>query len=379
MTTVQSITAPAKEWIAALTRLSPAMAGKKPLAILTAIRIAPESGIISGYNYETSATTQVAEPDGQGAPFLASYSWLLDAIRSFTGRDKSAPVTVAQDGDKISVAACGYEVHVEAMPEADYPAIPNVDTEASAVFSAAELRAAFRRVSVAASCDDTLPILTALQVHLKDGVAEILATDRYRLASDHVMAAGDYDGEATFLLSRKTIKSLDRFLVGESVRIGVEDNRAVIQTDTATYTTVTVDGDYPKIRALFPESVTSSFEFDRHVLLESAKVAERLNERWAPCLLSLTNSGADVTFNYGIFGPSKAPTAAGSVVAGQKDDVVLALNPLYLVEALQQIPGDQVRISYTSLPKPFLFSQAGIEATAEDAPRHLIMPVRMPS
>ena len=379
MTTVQSITAPAKEWIAALTRLSPAMAGKKPLAILTAIRIDPAAGIISGFNYETSATTQVAESNGQGTPLLAPYSWTLNAIRSFTGRDKSAAVTITQDGDKISVAACGYEAHAEAMPEADYPPIPNVEAQASAVFSAAELRAAFRRVSVAASCDDTLPILTGLQIHLKDGAADILATDRYRLASDHVKAAGDYDGEATFLLSRKTIKALNRFLVGESVRIGVEDNRAVIQTEAATYTTITLDGDYPNIRSLFPESVTSSFEFDRHVLLESAKVAERLNEQWAPCLISLTSGGAEVTFNYGIFGPSKAPTAAGGLVAGQKDDVIFALNPRYLVETLQQIPGEQVRISYTSLPKPFLFSPAGVDATTDDAPRHLIMPVRMPS
>lgn len=379
MSSVQAITATAKDWIAALTRLSPAMAGKKPMPILYSICIDPLNAKLSGYNYETSAVTHLEEFTGEGVPFLITYRWLLDAIRSFTGRTKSAPVTVSQDGDKITVAACGYEIHAEAQKVEDYPEIPGETTVPAVLWElpAAELRAALRRVSIAASTDDTLPLLTAVQFNLKDGAVELLATDRYRLASDHIKGTGA--GEASFLVTRKTIKAIDRFLVGETVLLGIEDRRVIIQTDAATFTTMGVDGDYPKIRSLFPESVAGSFEFDRAVLLESARVAQRMNEKYQPCHVRLRDGGAEVTFSYGLFGPSKAPTAGGSVVAGSKDEVLFALNPNYLVEALQQIPGDHVRISYTSLPKPFVFSTAGLEATAEDAPRHMIMPVRMPS
>lgn len=377
MSSMQVITAPAKDWIAALTRLSPAMIGKKSMPILYCVHIDPAAAVLSGYDFETSAVTTLAESSGEGAPFLVTYRWLVDAIRTTTGKTKAAPVTVSLDGEKVTVSACGYELHAETMPVADYPEIPTPSPDASAKLPAAEFRAALRRASIAASTDETLPILEGVQVTLSSGAVELLATDRYRLAEDHVIGKGE--GSGVFVLGGRAIKAMDRFLVGGEILVGVSERLVIITTDAATFTTIGTDGTYPKIKSLFPEAVTASFEFDRVALLESARVAEKMNERWAPCLLRMSASGAEVTFNYGLFGPSKSPVAAGGVVSGSDDEIHLAMNPKFLVETLQQIPTDKVRVSYTSLPKPFLFTPAGLEVNDPESPKHLIMPVRMPS
>lgn len=377
MNNVQSITAPAKDWIAALTRVAPALAGKKPLTILYGVHIDPAAGVLSAYDYDTSCVTNVAEAEGEGAPFLVTYRWLIDAIRTTTGKTKAAPVTVAQDGEKITVSACGYELHAQALPVAEYPEVPDLTPADFISVPAAEFRAALRRVSIAASKDDTMPILTAVRIAINDGAMELLATDRYRLAEDHVDGQGQ--GSADFLLNYRAIKALDRFLTGDDVVIGLCDRRISIKTEHAVFTSMSVDGDYPKIKALFPTEVTASFEVDRAVLLESAKVAERMGEWSSPCIVRLFDGGAEVTFGYGIFGPSTAPLAVGGVAAGVNEEMKCAFNPRYLVEALQQLPGDKVRISYTSAPKPFLFSPGGLEANDPMSPKHLIMPVRMPS
>lgn len=377
MSSTQIITTSAKDWIAALTRLSPAMAGKKSMAILYCVHIDPITAVLSGYDFETSAVTALAESSGEGAPFLVSYRWLLDAIRTTTGKAKTAPVTVSLDGEKVTVSACGYELHAETMPVADYPEIPQVNPEASATLPAAELRAALRRVSIAASTDETTPILGGVQITLDSGRVELLATDRYRLAEDHASGKGNDSG--AFVLGLRIIRALDKLLTGGEILVGVNDGRILIKTDAATFTIMGVVGTYPKIRTLFPDIATASFEFDRLVLLESARVAERMNEQHAPCIISMSASGAEVTFSYGLFGPSKAPIAAGGVVAGLTEDIKCAFNPRYLAEALQQLTGDKVRISYTSAPKPFLFTPAGLEINDQESPKHLIMPVRMPS
>lgn len=377
MSTLQVITAPAKDWIAALGRVAPALTGKKPLPILDGVRIDPASGVLSAYDYETSCVTTVADSEGEGAPFLVTYRWLLDAIRTTTGKTKAAPVTVAQDGEKITVSACGYELHAQALPVADYPEVPDLTPADFISVPAGELRAALRRVSIAAAKDDTLPRLTTVRVAINDGAMELLATDRYRLAYDHVDGQGQ--GTADFLLNYRAIKALDRFLTGDDVVIGLCDRHISIKTEHAVFTSLSVDGDYPKIKSLFPAEVTASFEVDRAVLLESAKVAERMGERFSPCIVRMFDGGAEVTFAYGIFGPSKAPLAAGGIVAGAKEEIKCAFNPCYLVETLQQLTGDKVRISYTSGQKPFLFSPAGLETNDPKSPKHLIMPVRMPS
>jgi DNA polymerase-3 subunit beta len=379
MTTVQSLTAPAKEWIAALTRLTPAMAGKKPAPILNNIVINPRLSTVAGTNYETSAITDLLDSEGRGEPFLVPWRWLLDAVRATSGRTKSAAAMVSLEGKKVTVSACGYELHTETADIAEYPEIPDVLPDVEVAVPAAELRAAFRRASVAASLDDTLPILTTLRVEITDGDIALLATDRYRLSADH--ATGEGKGETDFLLSRKTLKSIDRFLVGESVEFGFqkEQRRILIGTATTTYTTLAIDGDYPKIRSLFPDDVTGSFEVDRTVFLESARVALTMNDRYQASIIELSDEGAKVTFDYGVFGPSVSPTAAGWHVAGEKEPIRFAMNPKYLIDTLTQISTDKVRISYTQLPKPFLFTAEGVAASDEKVLKHLIMPVRMPS
>ena len=376
MSDTQTITAPAKEWIAALTRLTPAMAGKKPVPILHGIRISPASGTIAGYNYETSATTVLAGSEGEGYDFLGSWRWLLDAIRTRTSRDKSAPVTVSLDGDKLTVAACGYEASVEAMPIADYPSVPSPEPEVSVSIPATELRAALRRVNIAASKDDYLPILACARVSMKDGEVELYTTDRYRLAYDSF--TGDGEGEAKFLLSGKVIKSVDRFLTGDVI-FGIHDNRIVISTEKVTYTTIATDGDYPKIESLFPRELKASFEVDRVVLLEGARVASAMSERNNPCFVSLREAGAEVTYSFGLFGESKSPTAGVQFAEGDLEPSKFAMTPRYLIETLEQIPTSHVRISYVSQTKPLLFTPEGVAASEDRISKHLIMPVRMPS
>lgn len=376
MSSLQVITAPAKDWIAALNRLTPAMSGKKSMPILNFIVVNPAKLTLSGYNFETSAVTGLLSAEGSGDPFLVSWRWLLDAIRTTSGKTKTAPATVSLDGTKITVSSCGYELHAETANLSEYPEIPNAAPSVESMLPPAALRAALRRARVAASADDTLPLLQSVQVNMLDGGIELLATDRYRLANDYVSGVGE--GEASFLLSRSTIKAIDRFITGETVSIGIRERHISIITETTTYTSLAVDGDYPKIRSLFPDEVTGAFEVDRTVLIEAAKVALTMNTEYSPCCIDLSKDGGQVTFDYGLFGPSKSPTAAGGCVAGAADPIRFAMNPKYLIESLQQITTDIVRISYTSLPKPFLFSPQGVAAGDEKALKYLIMPVRMP-
>jgi len=377
MTTVQTITAPAKDWIAALTRLSPATAGRKPVPILESVLIDPSKGALFGYDYVTSATTELASAEGSGDPFLVPNRWLLDAIKSTAGKDKTRPATVSTDGEKLTFSLGGYELHTDAQKVSEYPEFPTVNPDAFVQIPAIELRAAFRAATVTASTDDTLPILNAIRVEIADGKLLFLSTDRYRLAA--TTALGEGEGSADLLVSVKAVKSLDRFLSSGTVRFGVQDRRIVFETAAATYTTLNVDGDYPKIRTLFPESSTASFEVDRAVLLESAKVARTMGELNSPCMVRMFDGGAEVTFAYGLFGPSRAPIASGENVAGETDEVRFAMNPTYFAEVLGAIPGEKVRISYSSLPKPFLFTPAGVEIDDADALKFLIMPVRMPA
>jgi DNA polymerase-3 subunit beta len=71
------------------------------------------------------------------------------------------------------------------MPEAEYPPLPALPTISGTVAGDAFAQAV-SQVIIAASKDDTLPILTGVRMEIEDDLITLLATDRYRLAMREV-------------------------------------------------------------------------------------------------------------------------------------------------------------------------------------------------
>lgn len=67
------------------------------------------------------------------------------------------------------------------MPESEYPALPALPA-ISGTLPGDAFAQAVSQVIIAASKDDTLPILTGVRMEIEDDLITLLATDRYRLA-----------------------------------------------------------------------------------------------------------------------------------------------------------------------------------------------------
>ena len=117
---------------------------------------------------------------------------------------------------------------------------------------------AVSQVIIAASKDDTLPILTGVRMEIEDDLITLLATDRYRLAMREVPWKPVTPGISTSaLVKAKTLNEVAKTL-GNSGDINLaladDDSRLIgFESGGRTTTSLLVDGDYPKIRSLFPD------------------------------------------------------------------------------------------------------------------------------
>ena len=374
-----AVTAPAKEWITALNSVAPAISGRPPVPILVNCVITPgQTTTIQANNYETYAET-IIDREAAGTPFLAPHRWLAHTIRQISGRNKAADITVTADGKKLTVSGRGYTLHLEAeLSPAEYPDRPSLQF-APALVETAGFRAAFRKAAVAASKDETLPILNGVKLELAPGQLGIWATDRYRLV--HSIMALEGGAKAAAVVKARLIEATLKHLKDDGINLGIVDDETgtsvVLRSGSTTYAIRATDGEYPPLAKLFPDEVDSSVEVDADVLREAASVARALSDYGMPCTIAIDGTGAVLTSNEGVFGRSTTPKAEGGYVAGEKEDAVVAFNSRYLVDALQSITTKNVRISRTKPAKPWLFTEEG--QPAGTAPfRHLIMPVRLP-
>ena len=234
---------------------------------------------------------------------------------------------------------------------------------------------------IAASKDDTLPILTGVRMEIEDDLITLLATDRYRLAMREVPWKPVTPGISTSaLVKAKTLNEVAKTLGGSgdiNLALADDDSRLIgFESGGRTTTSLLVDGDYPKIRSLFPDSTPIHATVQTQELVEAVRRVSLVAERNTPVRLAFTQG--QLHLDAGTGEDAQASEELEAQLSG--DDITVAFNPHYLVEGLSVIETKFVRFSFTTAPKPAMITaQNDIDGEDQDDYRYLVMPVRLPN
>ena len=174
---------------------------------------------LSCFDYEVSARMRVRAEVAEPGTFLVPGRLLVEIVRSLP----AAPVEFGDDPDGISVTCGEASFAVASLPSAEYPELPDLPQLAGTA-DGGVLAAAIGQVTPAASRDDTLPMLTAVNVEFDGESMTLAATDRYRLAVRELAwnpAPGFGDqGRTALLVPAKTLSDAAKMMSpGTEVRI----------------------------------------------------------------------------------------------------------------------------------------------------------------
>ncbi|WP_287928834.1 DNA polymerase III subunit beta, partial [Arthrobacter sp.] len=163
-----------------------------------------------------------------------------------------------------------------------------------------------------------------------------------------------------------------------SINIALSDNSELIGFESGgrRTTSLLVDGDYPKIRSLFPENTPIHATVETTALAEAVRRVSLVAERNTPVRLIFTDG--QLTLDAGTGEDAQASENLEAALSG--DDITVAFNPHYLSEGLNAFDSKYVRFSFTSAPKPaMLTAQDDLDGENSDDYRYLVMPVRLPN
>lgn len=370
-------------WLDAIAAVAPAVSKRPPVPVLGLVKVFTDRGrlYLQGYDYQTSATRLVDHSPVNVEPFLVPFTWLTTTLKTVLGKNKSALVGLSREGDKVVLRCDGYEIPVEqTAPIDEFPTVPVVGKTFASLYTSKYLIDAMARVAASVSTDDTLPILTGIQLKFSKAGIDLLSTDRYRLGYDYVPAQVTCP-DWNFLIPAKTwtaiSKQLDEGFMSFHDVEGVDDGRVIaIESGDTTYTVMGIDGDYPKIASLIGSNHSTVVELDRAKLLAVTTVASKLAERNCPVQVIISETGAMVVADPA----AKSPEAAATWIKGDPaEGWTVAFNPGYLLDMIKQITTPTIRMSQDSRPKPAVFTEGGLEAEDGNTFRHMIMPVRLPA
>lgn len=351
---------------------------RPPVPVLAGLLLKAHDGVVSlsSFDYETSARLEIPAEISDEGTILVSGRLLADICRSLP----NAPVDVETDGTKVTLSCRRSSFHLATMPEAEYPALPGLPAILGTV-PGDSFAKGVAQVIIAASKDDTLPILTGVRMEIENELITLLATDRYRLAMREIPWQPANPGTSTSaLVKAKTLSEVAKTLGGSgelNLALADDDSRLVgFESGGRTTTSLLVDGDYPKIRSLFPESTPIHAVVSTQELVEAVRRVSLVAERNTPVRLAFTEGL--VTLDAGTGEDAQASEELEAQLTGEP--ITVAFNPHYLIEGLAVIETPFVRFSFTSAPKPAMITaQRDLEGEDEDDYRYLVMPVRLPN
>jgi len=353
---------------------------RPPVPVLAGVRIAADStGSIelSSFDYEVSARSQIPADVAEGGTVLVSGRLLAEISRALPAK----PVDVVLDGTRVVVTCGASRFTLLTMPVEEYPNLP-VMPPVTGVVDGDELTHAVAQVSVAASRDDTLPLLTGVRVEIEGEKVSLLATDRYRLALRELTWTPTTPDISTVALVRaRTLSDAAKSLGGAgSVSVALSNGAGVdligFEAGGRQTTSLLVDGDYPPVRRLFPDETPIHAVVATQALSEAAKRVALVAERNTPIRLSF--SEGQVVLDAGQGDDAQASEALEATLTGE--DISVAFNPQFLLDGLGALDTPFVRMSFTHPNKPVEFTgQRELDGEDERSYRYLLVPIRFAS
>lgn len=349
-----------------LAQVSRAASARGAVQVLGGVLLRASNGLLEleATDMELSLRTTVpATVEGEGAVVVPA-KLLGDISRLLPAPE----VTIAhrdEDG-LVSIESGSYSSRVNVFAAEDFPRLPSVDVPLHEV-DAASLLDTVQRVSRAASRDESRPVLTGILVRFEGSRLTMAATDSYRMAvKETELASPGPDLEA--IIPARALDELGRIGAGaESVQLGVNENHVIFGAGDAWLTTRRIDGQFPNIGQLKPESFDVELELARGEVLEAVRRAAVLAQRNTPLRLRFAEGELTISAQSQDVGETRETLA----IRYDGEPLEIGFNAEFLREGLESVTADDVELKLINPLRPGLLSDDA------DAFWYLIMPIRL--
>ncbi|HET7366854.1 MAG TPA: DNA polymerase III subunit beta [Gaiella sp.] len=360
------VTVDRDELAAGLQLVSRAASSRGTVQVLAGVGIRAAEGLLEleATDMELSLRTTVpATVEGEGA-LVVPAKLLGDIVRLLP----SGAVTLAhrpEDG-AATIEAGSYSSRLNVFAVEDFPRLPSVDVPLQEV-DATALLDTVQRVSRAASRDESRPVLTGILAQFEGAKLTMAATDSYRMSvKETALDGGGPELEA--IIPARALDELSRVAAGaERIQLGINDNHVIFGTGNAWLTTRRIDGQFPNVQQLRPESFEVELELNRAAVLDAVRRAAVMAQRNTPLRLRFEEGELTISAQSQDVGETRESLA----VRYTGEPLEIGFNAEFLREGLESVTADEVKLELINPLRPGLISAEG------DTFWYLIMPIRL--
>ena len=360
------VTCDRDELVAKLGTVSRVVSSRGSVQVLSGVLLRPVvDGLeLAATDMELSLrTTLAATVEGDSAVVVPG-KLLVDLARLLPASEVT--IEYRPEDGVAHISSGSYASKLNVFAAEDFPRLPAVD-QVPHTIATASLLETVDRVARSASKDESRPVLTGIQVRFEGKRLFMAATDSYRLSfKETELEESGPDIEA--IIPARALTELTRIAAGtETVTLAVNENTVVFGSGDTYLTSRRIDGQFPDVSRLLPETFEIEVDLPRAELRDVVRRAAVMALRNAPLRLRFAEGQLTISAQSQDVGETHESLPA----AYTGEPLEIGFNAEFLADGVESIKGDTVRLKLINPLRP------GLLTSGDDSFWYLIMPIRL--
>lgn len=349
--------------------VSKAIPSKTTMNILECILIDASSDEIrlTGNDMELGIETKVEGSILERGTIALEAKIFSDIIRKLP--DSDSDVTISSDERFNTTIECDNSLFkILGRDPQEFSYLPFIEKDQYICLSQFSLKEAVRQTIFSIAPNDSNKMMGGELVEVRDNILKIVSLDGHRISIRNILLKHNYENQKV-IIPGKTLSEVSKILTGDNekeVLIYFSKNHVLFEFDDSRVVSRLIEGEYFKIDHMLSNDYKTHVKINKRAFMDNidrAMIMIRDNDR-KPIILKIEDNNVNM----------KIRSSFGSMngdVTSQKtgDDIMIAFNPKFLLDALRVIDDEEVNI-YMLNPKSPCF----IKDDAENY-IYLILPV----
>lgn len=344
---------------------------KQTMPVLSNVLLVAEDNqlTLTGTNMEVELVGRVApvHVDQPGAITVPARK-LADICRAL---GDEAPIELNQEGDRLHLRCGASHFTLSTLPAEHFPNVEDEPASLRLELPQKELGRMLSATAFAMAQQDVRYYLNGLLLEADSDYIRTVATDGHRLAMSQADLSTGCSELRQVIVPRKGVLELARLLddADTPVTLVVGDNHLRATVGSYTFTSKLIEGKFPDYNRVIPKGGDKVVLADRTQLKNTLQRAGILShENIRGVRLHLSANMLEVFAN----NPDQEQAEDALAVEYQGEDLQIGFNVGYLVDVLNVLDDDQVRVT---LANPN--SSALMESATDNRSLYVVMPMRL--
>ncbi|KRM86585.1 DNA polymerase III subunit beta [Liquorilactobacillus vini] len=348
-------------FIQRLTNVQRTIASKTTIPILTGIKLTltNEKLILTGSDSDISIEAAIIKSDDNAQLEIEETGATVLPARFFSEIIKKLPGDTFSlntfENQQTQILAGKSIFKVNGISAEEYPHLPEIEISQKITLAADLLKKVINQTVIAASNQESRPILTGVHLTIYQGQLTAVATDSHRL-SQRKIPLDINDLNYDVIVPSRSLIELARMLPdsSEKVELRISENQMLCFFDQTVFYSRLLEGNYPDTAQLIPNNSETELEVNANDFLAAIDRASLLSHEGNYNIVKLTLDPKQQLAK--IYGNSPEVGTINEVLNFESltgKSLEISFNPDYMKDALHSFGQTTVKINFTQPLRPF--------------------------